>query len=152
MDMSINPNYYFVDRPYKQKYICVACRKSFKRRVLSDVSKETVEKEPKCPDCGKVTAWIGPKFRAPKSDNVKAWNSVKVLRDVGVLNYIGFASEKIKLPETNKALKDILVDIKEVCEHNIQKYVSLKHDEGNKVQIGYFADTVKKINKHLKTL
>ncbi len=152
MDMSINPNYYFVDKPYKQKYICVACRKSFKRRLLSDVSKEAVEKEPKCPDCGKITSWIGPKFRAPKSDNVKAWNSVKVLRDVGALNYFGFASEKIKLPETNKALKDILGDIKEVCEQQIKMYVSAKHNDNNKTQIGHFSDTIKKIDKHLKTL
>ncbi len=152
MDMRLNPNYYFVDKPYKQKYICVVCRKSFKRRVLSDISKETDEKEPKCPECGKPTSWIGPKFRAPKSDNVNAWNSVKVLRDIGVLNYFGYASEKIKLPETKKALKEILINIKEEYKYYINKYVSLEYNKNNKIQIAYFADIIKKIEKHLKSL
>lgn len=148
--MKENPNYYFVERPYKQKYICVSCRKAFKRRVLADVSKEEREKEPKCPDCGRMTTWIGPKFRAPKSDNVKAWESVKVLRDVGALNtFSGFASENIKLPESSKALKDLLVAIKRYYEQTMRRHVSAKYNDGNKVQIGYLADTVKKINNHL---
>jgi DNA-directed RNA polymerase subunit RPC12/RpoP len=152
MDMNENPNYYFVEKPYKSKYICVKCRKVFKRQVLSDVSKETVENEPKCPQCGEKTFWVGPKFRAPKSDNIKAWSSIHVLNDLGILNFIGFASNKITIPATNKALKDMLIETRQNCEWTINKYVSLEYDESNKTQIHYFSDTIKKIDLHLKKL
>jgi hypothetical protein len=78
--------------------------------------------------------------------------SVKVLRDIGVLNYFGYASEKIKLPETKKALKEILINIKEEYKYYINKYVSLEYNKNNKIQIAYFADIIKKIEKHLKSL
>jgi DNA-directed RNA polymerase subunit RPC12/RpoP len=152
MDMRDNPNYYFAGETYKSKYICATCRKVFKRKILSDISKDTVEKEPKCPECGALTTWIGPKFRAPKTDNLKAWNSVKILGDIGVLNFIGFASNKIKIPETTKALKEMLLEIKENSELTIKKYVSLDYSSDNKTQIGYFSDTIKKIDQHLKTI
>jgi DNA-directed RNA polymerase subunit RPC12/RpoP len=152
MDMTENPNYYFVDKPYKSKYICADCKKVFKRRILSDITSdnELEEKEPKCPDCGNLTSWIGPKFRAPKSDNIKAWNSIRVLNDIGVFNMIGFASDKMTIPETKKGLQDLLTEMKEYYQWTINRWITMEYSPDNKNQIRHFSDAIKRIDKHLK--
>lgn len=153
MDMIDNPNYYFIERPYKSKYICMDCKKSFKRKILSDIATDNdiEEKEPKCPDCGNPTNWIGPKFRAPKTDNIKAWNSIKALHDIGVLNFIGWANTYVDIPETKKSLNDFLRNLKTNYEWNIKKWTTTEYSPDNKKQIKYFADAIKKIDKHLET-
>jgi DNA-directed RNA polymerase subunit RPC12/RpoP len=153
MDMTDNPNYYFIERPYKSKYICTDCRKSFKRKLLADITtdKDIEEKEPKCPDCGKLTSWIGPKFRPPKTDNVKAWNSIKALHDIGLLNFIGWANNYVDIPETKKSLNDFLNDLKENYEWNIKRWTTTEYSPDNKNQIKYFSEAIKKIDKHLQT-
>ena len=153
MDMRDNPNYYFIERPYKSKYICTDCRKSFKRKLLSDITtdKDVEEKAPKCPDCGKPTSWIGPKFRAPKTDNIKAWNSIKALHDIGLLNFIGWANNYVDIPETKKSLDDFLNDLKVSYEYNIKRWTTTEYSSDNKNHIKYFSDAIKKIDKHLQT-
>lgn len=154
MDTRENPNYYTVDRPYKSKYICTKCRKTFKRRVLTDITKEKEinESEPKCPECGQTTSWIGPKFRSPKADNIKVWNSIRVLQDVGALNFNGFASGTIKIPETTKSLVDLLKEIKDNCIFNMNRWATMKYDPNNKTQIKYLADCVKRVDLHLEKI
>lgn len=148
-----NPNYGYGEKPYKSKYICTRCRKSFKRKILADLTtdKNIEEKEPTCPDCGNSTSWIGPKFRAPKTDNIKAWNSIKALHDIGVLNFIGWANVPIRIPETKKALDDVLMDIKAKYEYSIQKWITGEYRPDSKDQIKYFSDAVKQIDKYLRT-
>jgi len=152
MDMTDNPNYYFIERPYKSKYICTACRKSFKRKILTDIAgnEDTEEKEPKCPDCGQPTNWIGPKFRAPKSDNIKAWNSIRVLRDIGLLNFIGWARYAVDIPETKKSLDDLLKDLKTRYACSIKKWSTVEYSPDNKNQIKYLTEAIQKIDQHLK--
>ncbi|MES2690199.1 MAG: hypothetical protein V4658_07335 [Bacteroidota bacterium] len=152
MDMTDNPNYYEIERPYKSKYICIDCRKSFKRKVLSDImpDKDIEEKAHKCPDCGKPTNYIGPKFRAPKTDNIKAWNSIRALHDIGVLNFIGWANTYVDIPETKKSLNDFLKDLKDNYEWNINWWVSREHSSKNQNQIKYFSEAIKKIDNHLQ--
>jgi DNA-directed RNA polymerase subunit RPC12/RpoP len=146
-----NPNYNVIQGPYKSKYICTDCRKSFKRKMLADIStsEDIKEKEPKCPDCGNPSIWIGPKFRAPKTDNIKAWNSIKTLNDIGVLNFIGWANVNIKIPETKKSLNDLLKNLKASYERNIESFMTMEYSPDNKNQIKHFADAIKKIDKHL---
>lgn len=152
MDMMENPNYYFVDRPYKSKFICTDCRKVFKRRILSDIAgnKNVVEKEPKCPDCGKHTSWIGPKFRAPKSENLMAWKSIKILNDMGMLDFKGFASVKVTIPETSKALNDLLIELREQCYWAMKRWSTLEYAPENKQQIAYLSERIKRIDNHFK--
>ena len=151
MDMIENPNYYFVERPYKSKYICTDCRKVFKRKILSDikVKDEINEKVPKCPECGNQTSWIGPKFRAPKVDNITAWNSIRILTDIGVLNFIGFANEKVSIPETKKSLKNLLIEIKVNCEFSMRNWMTNDYNPENKNQIGHFSEIIKRIDNNL---
>lgn len=151
MDKRENPNYYTVDKPYKSKYICVKCRKAFKRRVLSDITDDKIEeKEPKCPECGNLTSWIGPKFRPPKSDNLKAWNSIRVLNDIGVLYFLGWSSGTVVIPETNKSLLDMLTEMKKQSELTINQWTTMEYNEGHKTQIKYFSEFIRRIDNHLK--
>lgn len=152
MDIGDNPNYYFGRRPYKSKYICCACRKVFKRRIALDIKTESeqVEVQAKCPECGQLTTYIGPKFRAPKSDNIKAWESIQVLSDIGALNFMGFASGKMIIPESKKGLTDLLTEMKIDIEKNIRLWLSIEYDEGNKEQIKFLSDIAKQIDVKLK--
>jgi hypothetical protein len=152
MDMTINPNYYLNDKYYKSKYICTDCRKSFKRKILSDISnnKEQTETESKCPECGNLTNWIGPKFRAPKMDNINAWNSIKIMKEIGILDFIGWSTNHIEIPETKKSLNTFLIELKANYEIHIKKWTSAKYTPENKNQIKYFSDAVIKLEKYLK--
>lgn len=152
MDISENPNHYFIDT-YKSKYICTDCRKSFKRKLLSDITadKDIEEKAPKCPDCGKSTHWIGPKFRAPKVDNIKAWDSIRVLSDIGLLSVFWGATNYVDIPQSKKALDEFLKNVKEKYECNIRRWTSVEYSPENKNQIKYFSEAIRKIDIHLKT-
>jgi len=111
MDMRDNPNYYDTKQPYKPKLICCNCRKVFKRRLAEDIGidHEKAESEMICPNCGEKANYVGPKFRAPRAENIKAWKSIEVLNDIGVLHFMGFATDRIEIPESNKALTDLLI-------------------------------------------
>ena len=148
--MKQNPNYYFDSFRYKYKYICTDCRKSFKRKILSDLTKykNLEEKDPKCPDCGKLTDVIGPKFRAPKADNIKAWKSIKVLHDIGVLNFVGWATAHIEIPVTTKALQNFLKELKADYEWNIKQWTTHEYSSNKKNLIKYFSEGIKKIDKY----
>ena len=152
MEPKEKPNYHSSDRPYKSKYICTTCRKSFKRKLLADITKDknVEEKSPKCPDCGNATNWIGAKFRAPKSDNIQAWNSITVLHDIGVLTFVGWSDGVVKIPETKKALNDILIDTKKRYESSLQMWVTNEYSPDNKKEIKFLSDRIKLIDKHLK--
>ena len=151
MDMLDNPNYYFINRTYKSKYICTHCRKVFKRKISSDFKVDTaVEKSaPNCPDCGKLTSWVGPKFRAPKVDNVKTWHSIEILQDIRLLYFFGWASKYIDIPETKKSLDDFLKKTKAEYKLYIKSCVNKAYDPDNKKQVKYFSDRIKKIDIHL---
>ncbi|MBK8352608.1 MAG: hypothetical protein IPL21_13300 [Saprospirales bacterium] len=147
MDYTTNPNFYLDGNKYKFKYICFDCRKIFKRKILSDFenSEECFDKMAKCPQCNKESTYIGQKFRAPKIENEQAWNSLKILLDIGVLGYDGWASPSVKLFGTKKALKDYLETLKEETKCLINKMYS-KEINSHQSQI------IKKIDFHLKNL
>lgn len=151
MDLRNNPNYYYTGRPYKPKLICCACRKVFKRRLAADSETGQEEGLSKmvCPNCGRQANYVGPKFRAPKSTNVKAWKSIETLDDLGILCFMGYASHSIIIPESSKGLADFLSETKSSYEATIRKWVSSDYDKKNKEYIKVFSDIVKKIDKHL---
>lgn len=152
MDIEKNPNFNFIDKPYKSKYICTDCRKVFKRRVLADIDKDNhQEKEHACPDCGNKTSWVGPKFEAPKSDNIKTWNALKILHDLGLVYFIG-STKSIVLPESSKGLRDMLFSIKEIYTASITYWTSHEYTEANKDQIKYCVDQIKAIDNYLQNL
>ena len=151
MDIGINPNYYFGRHPYKPKLICCDCRKVFKRKLAEDLNITAEDENVKmiCPNCGKPASYVGPKFRAPKIDDLKAWRSIEVLNQIGVLHFTGFATNRITIPESKKALFDLLSDMKIQYENAIRRWVSHEYNEGNKKAIKAFSDIVKRIDKQL---
>jgi DNA-directed RNA polymerase subunit RPC12/RpoP len=151
MEHKDNPNYYIDANRYKTKYICFDCKKSFKRKVLNDIinDKELDEIEHKCPDCGKLTTWIGPKFRAPKQNETSTWHSIKVLQELGLLHFSGWATNRVEIPNTTKKLKSVLENLKENFEYAINKWTTTEYNEDNKTQIKYFSERIKKIDEYL---
>ena len=147
MEYFTNPNYNLDGNRYKYKYVCIDCRKIFKRKILSDFkdTEECLEKNAKCPQCNKESIYIGQKFRAPLKDNEQAWNSLRVLLEIGVLNFDGWASPTIKLFNTKKALRDYLESLREETICLINKMYSKEiNAHQNKI--------LKKIDKQLSDL
>ena len=151
MNYKDNPNYYSTERPYKSKYICTDCRKVFKRRVLTDITddRRVEEKDPVCTDCGQPAEWIGLKFRAPKITDVQTWNSIKVLRDLRILHFIGWAHQEIQIPATQKALHDLLREIKTSYECSVKNWITADYSPRNKEEIKHLSEAIKKIEQYL---
>lgn len=143
MDHADNPNY-GTARPYKTKFICVDCRKSFKRKLLSDISNlsDEGEKDPKCPDCGKLTTYIGPKFRSPGKENIQAWKSIEILRDLGLLDFIGWSNNLIYIPGSQKKLEVFIRELKVRYLAYIHKRASGTYSPDDKDMIKHFADKI----------
>lgn len=71
---------------YKPHYACFNCRKTFKRRLMWDISRDTktVDVEAKCPQCSQLMANMGLDFAAPKKEDVKKWKHLQSLYSVGI--------------------------------------------------------------------
>ena len=73
---------------YKSHYACFNCRKTFKRRLLSDIlhgdNKESKETPSKCPECSQLMANMGLDFESPKKKDVKSWEHLSTLYEVGI--------------------------------------------------------------------
>lgn len=151
MEWIDNPNYYPQEKPYKTKYLCFDCRKCFKRKVAIDIPKLNNEiQRAKCPECGKESSWVGPKFRPPKSNNTNEWESIRILSRIGILHFRGFATNKIEIPKSHKSLMVELKSIREICHINMERWLRQKYEKENSKQIGIFSDVIKKIDIELK--
>lgn len=73
---------------YKSHYACFECRKTFKRRLISDIqdgyNKGFQENPAKCPECGSIMADMGLDFESPKKKDIKAWNHIALLYQVDI--------------------------------------------------------------------
>ncbi len=152
MEITENPNYYIQERPYKTKFICFDCRKVYKRKVATDFNGTEDEHPASCPECGIQSTWIGPKFRPPKSDDIKSWNSIAVLSRIGLLCFIGFANNQTVIPTSKKALKTLLEQIKRSYELNIKNWSTANYEPGNSDQIRIFTELAERIKQELKKL
>jgi len=99
---------------YRIQHACFVCRKAFKceyhsseqrrrawlsRRISgSEPAKEFEEPTHKCPECGGELHLMGRAFRAPKVDDIDAWDVASILHHGGVMfhSYVG------TLPTTGK--------------------------------------------------
>jgi DNA-directed RNA polymerase subunit RPC12/RpoP len=132
------------------KFVCFECRKSFKRSISTGLDELD---PPKCPECSRNTSWIGQKFRPPKITNIRAWKSIKLLSEIGLLDLGGVGGDKsIEIPESTQKLKSLLLESKEHYECQIRKCISSDYSKGNKENIKCFNKTVLKINLALDRL
>src|SRR5262245_40502198 len=74
-----------VRMPTLSQHACFTCRKVFKKpREYSGyrTSVRSTVKISKCPQCGADMVFMGVKFRAPRSDDLKEWTRIETaLRD-----------------------------------------------------------------------
>jgi DNA-directed RNA polymerase subunit RPC12/RpoP len=73
---------------YKPHYACFDCRKTFKRRLITDIeggfNKNKEEIKAKCPECGGIMADMGLDFESPKRNDLKAWEHIRNLYISGI--------------------------------------------------------------------
>lgn len=99
---------------YKPHYACFECRKTFKRRLLVDVDKDSAynsahENQPyKCPECGGLTANMGLDFESPKKTDVKAWNHIQSLFEAGITFHSCGCSGPGYIPKDQESLIEFL--------------------------------------------
>ncbi|SED50636.1 hypothetical protein SAMN04487765_0197 [Tenacibaculum sp. MAR_2010_89] len=73
---------------YKSHYACFQCRKTFKRRLEKDIydgyNKYREQNPAKCPECGDLMANMGLDFESPKKKDIKSWEHMATLYEVGI--------------------------------------------------------------------
>ncbi len=73
---------------YKPHYACFKCRKTFKRKLEKDIYdgfNNSKEQNPaKCPECGELMANMGLDFESPKKKDIKSWEHIATLYEVGI--------------------------------------------------------------------
>jgi DNA-directed RNA polymerase subunit RPC12/RpoP len=106
---------------YKPHYACFKCRKTFKRRLLSDIEgkEEFYLKEAKCPECGSLMANMGKDFESPKRENSKEWEHIERLYSVGITFHSCGCTGPGYIPNTTEKLIAYLEGIKEDYNHNL---------------------------------
>lgn len=99
---------------YKPHYACFSCRKTFKRRLLSDIeSKDEFQlKEAKCPECAQLMACMGKDFQAPKKNNIKQWDHIQLLYSVGITYHSCGCTGPGYIPNTTEMLIAYFEEIK----------------------------------------
>lgn len=102
---------------YKPHYACFNCRKTFKRRLLSDIQrgyhKDDVETAAKCPECNGLMADMGLDFESPKKNDIKAWKHMATLYKVDITFHSCGCSGPGYIPNNTKDLLHYLVAIKQ---------------------------------------
>jgi NAD-dependent SIR2 family protein deacetylase len=74
--------------PYKVPFACFDCQKVFKQTNLLELPKNQ-QPQPgesricKCPQCGKPMSNMGHDFKAPKQNDLKQWEKVRLLYEHG---------------------------------------------------------------------
>jgi DNA-directed RNA polymerase subunit RPC12/RpoP len=90
---------------YKPHYACFDCRKTFKRRLMSDISRGEESKiVAKCPECGSLMANMGKDFESPKKKDAKGWEHIKSLYSVGITFHSCGCTGPGYIPNTKEAI------------------------------------------------
>lgn len=112
---------------YKPHYACFECRKTFKRRLLSDIKKGTkVSIAAKCPECGNLTADMGLDFESPRKDDYKSWEHMKNLYTVGETFHSCGCSGPGYIPKSFEQHLELLLNKRRSHIANLQFWLSRK--------------------------
>ena len=80
---------------YLISYVCVDCRKAFKRPYVPGNTAF------KCPHCARTALNVGRKFKTPKRSDEEQWKKVELLLANGFrFNTLYVDGEAIRYPET----------------------------------------------------
>jgi DNA-directed RNA polymerase subunit RPC12/RpoP len=98
---------------YKPHYACFNCRKTFKRRLLSDINRgQATGVAAKCPQCSSLTAYMGYDFESPKKNDLKAWAHIKSLYSVGITFFSCGCTGPGYIPNSKEKLIQYFEDLK----------------------------------------
>lgn len=115
---------------YKPHYACFRCRKSFKRRLLSDIGGKAFDgKSAKCPECGSLMANMGKDFEAPKKDDVKKWQHLENLYVVGITFHSCGCTGAGFVPRDKEQLKKYFEEILENYHKNLEFFRNRKEPQ-----------------------
>lgn len=94
---------------YKPHYACFKCRKTYKRRLLVDISENSnaISSEAKCPQCKTLMADMGLDFKSPKKDNIKSWDHVSLLFEIGITFHSCGCSGPDYIPKNKETLFEL---------------------------------------------
>lgn len=105
---------------YKGHYACFNCQKTFKRRILHDVDRDSqVSVEAKCPECGKLMANMGLDFESPSKNDHKRWAHIRDLYTVGITFHSCGCSGPGYIPQDRKAIITYLEKIRAEYMHSL---------------------------------
>ncbi|KIA98269.1 hypothetical protein OA93_10820 [Flavobacterium sp. KMS] len=105
---------------YKPHYACFDCRKTFKRRLMTDIERgEKSVQEAKCPECGELMANMGLDFESPKKDDVKKWEHIKSLYSVGIAFHSCGCSGPGYIPNSKEKLIEYFENLRDTYLKNI---------------------------------
>ena len=98
---------------YKPHLACFACRKTFKRRWLSDIDRDTTRADSvpaTCPQCRGQLADMGLDFKSPPVRDVAAWQHLRNLYAAGITYHSCGCSGPGYVPATTAALASYLAE------------------------------------------
>jgi len=89
--------------PYLHPHVCFECRKSFKRSA-------DVRQSRPCPICAGPTHPMNRKFKAPRQDETKAWQIVRLLFDHGFrfASVVDETGARVQYPTTLAEAKEFV--------------------------------------------
>jgi len=126
-------------KAYKPHYACFECRKTFKRRLQGDLPGGfNKKKDPiaaKCPDCGKLTASMGYDFKSPKKNDVKAWEHLANLYEVGIAFHSCGCNGPGYIPVNSEELIKHLTNTKNEYLKHQTFWASRKEDPENESEV-----------------
>lgn len=105
---------------YKAHYACFECRKTFKRKLLRDIDKDSIcfekleEIPATCPECGELLLNMGLDFASPKKNDLKAWRHIENLYESGITFHSCGCSGPGYIPKDKFKLLEFLNEKREV--------------------------------------
>ncbi len=119
---------------YKPHYACFGCRKTFKRKLFHDIrkgNKGEQNKEAKCPQCACLMASMGLDFEAPPKNDIKKWEHIKDLYQVGITFHSCGCSGPGYIPRDRERLIAYFEEILEKYHENLDFFRNRKEPENN---------------------
>ena len=97
------------------KNVCLTCRKAFNMGTDNDNIRQA-----KCPECGDLMTLMNHRFRPPKKDDIKKWDTVRYLVQNGFVyqhvyakiemkgNVVTSVQDYVRYPETLKEAEEFV--------------------------------------------
>ena len=144
---------------YKPHYACFNCRKTFKRRLMSDIKEgEKSDFEAKCPQCGELMADMGLDFESPKKDDLKKWEHIKSLYSVGITFHSCGCGGPGYIPNSKEKLIEYFEKMKKTYLKEMDFWRSKIGPEGqkesaiNQERLDYWHESVKEVDEKLSQI